>query len=227
MTKLPHYVLPLYPAIAILIAGVLEPGGLSKARWMTRGIVGWFLLPAGIAIATLVAFIVFGRDLGLVAWPFSAVAVIFGLFAWWLYEVDGAERSLLRGMVASVFVAITVYAITFPLLPSLFPSAIIADEIHATDCKQPRVASTFAFQEPSLVFLLGTDTRFTDGVGAADFLRSGSCHFALIDARSERSFVQRAESVGLRYSLLQRVEGYNISIGKPVSLTVFRSQASP
>jgi len=227
MTKLPHYVLPLYPAIAILIAGTLEPDGLSKARWMTRGTVGWFLLPAAVAIATLVAFIVFGRDLGLVAWPFSAVAVIFGLFAWWLYEVDGAERSLLRGMVASVFVAITVYAITFPMLPSLFPSAMIADEINATDCRQPRVASTFAFQEPSVVFLLGTDTRFTDGVGAADFLRSGSCHFALIDARSERSFVQRAESVALRYSLLQRVEGYNISIGKPVSLTVFRSQASP
>ncbi len=51
------------------------------------------------------------------------------------------------------------------------------------------------------MFLLGTDTRFTDGVGAADFLRSGPCHFALIDPRSERSFVQRAESIGLRYSL--------------------------
>jgi 4-amino-4-deoxy-L-arabinose transferase-like glycosyltransferase len=227
MTKLPHYVLPLYPAIAILIAGVLESGGLSKSRWMVRGTVGWFLFPAVIAIATLVIFIMFGGDLGLIAWPFSALAVISGLFAWWLYEVDGAERSLLRGMIASILIAITVYAITFPLLPTLFPSAMIADEIHATDCKQPRVASTFAYQEPSLVFLLGTDTRFTDGVGAADFLRSGPCHFALIDPRSERSFVQRADSIALRYSLIQRIEGYNISIGKPVSMTVFRSQASP
>jgi 4-amino-4-deoxy-L-arabinose transferase-like glycosyltransferase len=227
MTKLPHYVLPLYPAIAILIAGTLEPAGLSKLRWMVRGTVGWFLFPVVIAIAVLIAFIVFGRDLGLIAWPFSAIAVIFGLFAWWLYEVDGSERSLLRGMMASVFIAITVYAVTFPLLPSMFPSAMIAEEINATDCKQPHVVSTFAYQEPSLVFLLGTETRFTDGTGAADFLRSGSCHFALIDPRSERSFVQRAESVGLRYSLIQRMEGYNISIGKPVSLTVFRSQASP
>ena len=30
MTKLPHYVLPLYPAIAILIAGILEGGGLVQ-----------------------------------------------------------------------------------------------------------------------------------------------------------------------------------------------------
>jgi 4-amino-4-deoxy-L-arabinose transferase-like glycosyltransferase len=227
ITKLPHYVLPLYPAIGILIAGILEPGGLSKVRWIVRGTIGWFLFPTAIAITVMVLFVKFGRDLGLVAWPFAAVAVIFGLFAWWLYEVDGAERALLRGMMASVFVAVTVYAVTFPLLPSLFPSALIAEEIRASDCEQPHVASTFAYQEPSLVFLLGTDTRFTDGAGAADFLRTGPCHFALIDPRSERSFAQRAESTGLRYSFSQRVEGYNISIGKSVALTVFRSQANP
>jgi 4-amino-4-deoxy-L-arabinose transferase-like glycosyltransferase len=227
MTKLPHYVLPLYPAISILIAGVLESGTLFKARWIVRGTVGWFLFPGAIAIAVLVAFIMFGRDLGLIAWPFSAAAVICGLFAWWLYEVDGPERSLLRGMVASVLVAITVYAVTFRSLPSLFPSAMVADVIDEAECKNPLAVSTFAYQEPSLVFLLGTDTRFTDGAGAADFLRSGSCHFALVDSRSERSFVQRAESIGLRYSLSQRVEGFNISVGKPVLLTIFRSQANP
>ena len=130
-------------------------------------------------------------------------------------------------MLASIFVAVTVYAVTFPSLPALFPSALVADEIRGTDCPDAHVASTFAYQEPSLVFLLGTDTRFTDGAGAADFLRSGPCHFALIDPRSERSFVQRAESIGLLYSRAQRIEGYNISIGKPVALTVFRSQANP
>ncbi|MGB7770719.1 MAG: glycosyltransferase family 39 protein [Pseudolabrys sp.] len=225
MTKLPHYVLPLYPAIAIMIAGILESYGLTKQRWMVRGTIGWFLLPGAVAIATLVLFIMFGRELGLIAWPFAALAVIFGLFSWWLYEVDGAERSLLRGMLASVFLAITVFAVTFPLLPTLFPSALIAREIKASDCARPHVASTFAYQEPSLVFLLGTETRFTDGAGAADFLQAGSCQFALIDPRSERSFVQRVETIGVRYSLVGRVEGYNISIGKPVSLSVFRSQA--
>ena len=67
-------------------------------------------------------------------------------------------------------------------------------------------ASTYSYQEPSLVFLAGTATRFTDGVGAAEFLRSGACHFALVDPRSERSFVQRADAVGLRYMLVQRIE---------------------
>src|SRR4029078_9247925 len=60
MTKLPHYVLPLYPAIAILIAGILNSGNLSKSRWLVRGTIGWFLFPGAIAIAVVVAFIMFG-----------------------------------------------------------------------------------------------------------------------------------------------------------------------
>ena len=227
MTKLPHYVLPLYPAIAILIAGILERGALSKARWMVRGTVGWFIFPALITIAVAFGFIAIGRDLGIVAWPFAAAAVIFGMFAWWLYEADGAERALLRAMLSSVFVGIAVYAVTFPALPALFPSALIADVVRTAGCERPHVASTFAYQEPSLVFLLGTETRFTDGVGAAEFLRTGPCYFALIDARSERSFVQRADALGLRYALTQRIEGFNISNGKPVVMTVFRSSDQP
>jgi 4-amino-4-deoxy-L-arabinose transferase-like glycosyltransferase len=225
MTKLPHYVLPLYPAIAILIAGILEPGSLSKARWLVRGTVGWFLFPGVIAITVLVGFLVMSRDLGLIAWPFAAAAVIFGLFAWWLYDVDGAERSLLRGMAASVFIAIAVYAVTFPMLPALFPSALVAEEVRASGCPDPQLASTYAYQEPSLVFLLGTDTRFTDGTRAAEFMKSGPCRFALIDARSERSFVQRANAIGLRYTLSQRIDGFNISNGKPFAMTVFRPAA--
>ena len=227
VTKLPHYVLPLYPAIAIMIAGILEGGGLVTKRWLVRGTVGWFLFPAIIAIGVVVIFILVGRDLGLMAWPTAAGATICGLFAWWLYEVDGAERALLRGMAASVLIAVTVYAITFPSLPALFPSALIADELRASDCADPKVAATGYYQEPSLVFLLGTDTRFTDGTGAAIFLGQGPCRFALIDTRNVANFVQRANLIGLHYALSQRVEGYNISIGRPVMLTVFRSMEKP
>ena len=225
VTKLPHYVLPLYPAIAILIAGIVEGRGLFRKAWLVRGTVGWFLFPAVIAIMVPVGFFTLSRDLGLVAWPFAAAAVIFGLFAWWLYEVDGAERALLRGMVSSIFVGITVYAVMFPMLPALFPSALVAENVRASGCANPQLASTFAYQEPSLVFLLGTDTRFTDGAGAAEFMSGGECRFALVDVRSERGFVQRADSVGLRYTLSQRIEGFNVSNGKAFAMAVFRTAA--
>ena len=225
ITKLPHYVLPLYPAIAILIAGILEKGGLYEKRWLVRGTAGWFIFPSAIALLVPIAFLLVDRDLGLVAWPTAAAAVILGLFAWRLYEVDGAERSLLRGMVASVAIGITVYGITFPALPSLFPSALVETAVKGSDCANPQLASTYAYQEPSLVFLLGTGTRFTDGAGAAEFMNRGPCRFALVDRRSERNFIQRANAIGLRYALSRRIEGYNISIGRAVAMTLFRSRA--
>ena len=45
LTKLPHYVLPLYPAIAILIAGIVDGRMLSQRPWLVRGTMWWFLVP--------------------------------------------------------------------------------------------------------------------------------------------------------------------------------------
>ena len=45
LTKLPHYVLPLYPAIAILTVGALERRVLSRS-WLKSGAAWWFVIPA-------------------------------------------------------------------------------------------------------------------------------------------------------------------------------------
>ena len=224
LTKLPHYVLPVYPAIAILIAGILQRDGLSKSRFLQLGTSWWFVFPAIISIGGIVGLIALGGDLGIVAWPFAAAAMVFGLVAWRLYEVDGAELALLRGMASSVLIAFALYAVILPSLPELFPSVRLAAALKSTDCKSP-VAALAGYHEPSAVFLLGTETRLTDGSGAADFLRQGPCRFAMLEGqREQRSFVQRAEAIGLRYSTVSRVDGVNISIGKPAAIAIFRSE---
>ena len=65
MTKLPHYVLPLYPAIAILIAGAVEKHVLSQRPWLVRGTMWWFLVPVIASIALVIAAVVIGRQLDL------------------------------------------------------------------------------------------------------------------------------------------------------------------
>src|SRR3954447_23643036 len=97
LTKLPHYVLPLYPAIAILIVGALERRVLSRTRWIARGAAWWFAVPAISAVSVIIAAIMLTRQPAFLAWPFFAVSLIFGLIAWWLYDDNRAERSLLNG----------------------------------------------------------------------------------------------------------------------------------
>jgi 4-amino-4-deoxy-L-arabinose transferase-like glycosyltransferase len=226
VTKLPHYVLPAYPAIAILIAGVLNRHVLARVRWLTRGASWWFLWAAVYSLGGIVALMVVGRQIGLLAWPFAAGAVIMGLLAWRLFEADGAERSLLRAMVAALLVTVANFAVVLPSLTQLFPSAVLAQAIRNSNCTTPQVASA-GFHEPSLVFLVGTSTRLTDGVGAAEFLRGGDCRFALVEARHERAFLRRTEAIGLRYAADPRIEGFNYAAGRAVSIAIYRSEPTP
>jgi len=224
LTKLPHYVLPLYPAIAILTVGALERRVLSRS-WLRRGAAWWFAIPAITSLVAVIGAIVFTRQPVFLAWPFVAASLIFGLFAWWLYDDNRAERSLLNAAVAALFLAFTVYGVVLPSLQPLFPSAEIARALRNVACVGPKAAAA-GFQEPSLVFMTGTSTLLTDGSGAADFLNQGTCRFALVEQRTERSFAQRAEAIGLRYNVAKRIEGYNISQGRPVSIAIFRSEGT-
>ena len=224
LTKLPHYVLPLYPAIAILTLGALERRVLSRS-WLMRGAAWWFVIPALTSVIAVVGAVTLTRQPVFLAWPFVAAALIFGLFAWWLYDDNRAERSLLNAVVAAMFLAMAIYGIVVPALMPLFPSAEIARALRNVVCVGPKAAAA-GFQEPSLVFMAGTSTLLTDGSGAADFLGQGSCRFALVEARSERGFAQRAEAIGLRYNVATRIEGYNLSQGRAISIAVFRSEGT-
>ena len=224
LTKLPHYVLPLYPAIAILTVGALERRVLSRS-WLKSGAAWWFVIPAVASLAAVVGAVTVTRQPVFLAWPFVAAALIFGLFAWWLYDDNRAERSLLNAVVAALFLAFAIYGVVVPALTPLFPSAEVARALRNVVCVGPKAAAA-GFHEPSLVFMTGTSTLLTDGSGAADFLAHGSCRFALIEQRAERSFAQRAEAIGLRYELASRVEGYNISQGRPISIAIFRSEGT-
>ncbi len=157
ITKLPHYVLPLYPAIAILIAGILEAGALAKYRWMIRGTVGWFLFPAVISLVAVVAL----RHLQPRAWP-ACLADRGGggdprrcSRGGSMRRTGRSDRCCARWRPRCSSPS-PCMPITFPSIPALFPSELIASEVRSTGCRDPHVASNFSYQEPSLVFLLGT-----------------------------------------------------------------------
>ena len=81
-----------------------------------------------------------------------------------------------------------------------------------------------AIRSRAWYFSPGHDTRLTDGGGAAEFLRGGACRFAFIEQRQEKSFAQRADAIGLRYTAGPRIEGMNISTGQPITIAVYRSR---
>jgi 4-amino-4-deoxy-L-arabinose transferase-like glycosyltransferase len=225
VTKLPHYVLPLYPAIAILTAAVIDARALSRKPFLELGMIWWFVVPMVAGIAGVVALAVIGRQFGLLVWILMGAAAVLGFLAWRLYQADGAEHSLLRAVAAAILTAIATFGLIIPSLGQLFPSATLARILHESGCARPEAAAV-GYQEPSLVFLAGTATRLADTAGAAEFLRGGDCRFAFVEAREERSFAQRAEALGVRYRAGPRIDAINISTGRPITIAVFRSVGS-
>src|SRR3981081_2513149 len=224
LTKLPHYVLPLYPAIAILTVRALERRVLSRS-WLRRGAAWWFAIPALTAVSVIIGAIALTRQPVFMAWPCLAASLIFGLFAWWLYDDNHAERSLLTAVVAAMFLAMAIYGVVVPALTPLFPSAEIARALRNVVCVGPKAAAA-GFHEPSLVFMTSASPVLSDGSGAADCLGQSSCRFALVEQRSERGFVQRSQAIRLRYNVATRIDGYNFSQGKAISIAVFRSEGT-
>src|SRR5260221_4454220 len=163
LTKLPHYVLPLYPAIAVLTVGALERRVLSRS-WLRRGAAWWFLIPALASVIARVGAITLTRQPVVLGGPFGAGAGIFGFFVWGVYDDNRAERSLLNAVVAAMFLAVAIYGVVVPGLTPPFPSAEIARALRNVVCVGPKAAPA-GFHEPSLVFMTGTEPLLTDGSG--------------------------------------------------------------
>jgi 4-amino-4-deoxy-L-arabinose transferase-like glycosyltransferase len=226
VTKLPHYVLPLYPAVAILFAMTIERDLLSRWIWFVRNTVWWFVAPLVVSILLVAGAIVISHEPVLAAWPFLAAAIVCGLLAWRLYRDEGAEQALVCASAASVLIAVGAGGFIIPALSPLFPSPALVRVMHESNCAHP-VAAAAGYEEPSLVFLAGTSTRLTDAASAADFLQQGSCHFAFIEERQEQAFTARAQAIGLHYDQRASVEAFNLGHVQPVEIAVFQSKGEP
>lgn len=224
VTKLPHYVLPLYPALAILIAREIERGELSNNPHLTRFTVMWPIFAAVIPAAAVWLLLYMRGQFGWLAWPFGAAGLICGFYAWRLYDVEGAERSLLRASLGMLLMGIATLGVAVPLMRPVFPSEALTDFVRDADCRGPIIAAA-GYHEPSLVFLLGTRTRLVDGSTAAEILRAGDCRYAIIESRQDRAFAQRAELIGLRYRLRGRLENaFNFNGGPAISFAIYRTE---
>ncbi|MFI4988721.1 MAG: ArnT family glycosyltransferase [Alphaproteobacteria bacterium] len=230
-TKLPHYTLPLFPAIALLAAAAaLEPFQQPAARRgkLLQGtlIAGWLVMTLTLCAALPILPAVLEHRTDLLALFAGVAALLLFLAAFHGHRV-GRQHLAVASLIAAclVFYA-TTYDRVMPQLDRLWLSSRVAEAVaRGKRCPHAEVTSA-GFSEPSLVFLLGRDTRFGDGRAAAEALLGDACALALVDQPSLAGFSARLARAGKSATALATIDGINLARGRRVALTLFAAGGS-
>lgn len=229
-TKLPHYVLPAYPGMALLIGWLLtlspQDANAPLRRWQDWL---WWSTAFGLAVVSL----------GLAAVCVGAPLYLTGTFSWWSIPAAAAalgagylgfsrQLQVPLGRIGAIAVCAGItYALLFGIIaPSLKPiwlSPAIEAAVRANKPCDTTVLAASRFQEPSLVFLVGTKTVLTDVEGVARHLSADpACALALASVEDEQKLTGLLAAQGKSVNRVALIDGLNYSSGDKLSLGLYR-----
>lgn len=229
-TKLPHYVLPAYPGMALLIGWLLtlspREANAPLRRWQDWL---WWSTAFGLAVVSL----------GLAAVCVGAPIYLTGTFSWW--SIPAAAAALAAGYFAfsrqlqvplrrigaiAVCAGITyglLFGVIAPSLKPLWLSPAIEAAVQANKPCDTSVLASAEYHEPSLVFLVGTKTVLTDVDGVAKHLLGDpACALALAQVVDEQKLNGLLAAQGKSANRVAEVDGLNYSSGDKLSLGLYR-----
>ncbi len=219
-TKLPHYVLPLYPAIALMAGALVAEGAEVFRRRGARVFYGvWTIVGLFLAAAVIALPIRFGHGFDPALVP-VAVGIVLATLLPMVLAMTG------RPIVATVALTLTaaatypgVFSQVMPRLDQLWVARSLAREVK--DLGVTRPVAVAGYSEPSVVVMLGTRTLLTGGGGAAAYLAAHPHRVAAINAPDTKSFMAGIHRSRLTVRPLGKIKGFDYSNGRPVLLTLY------
>ncbi len=225
-TKLPHYILPVYPALAMVAAlWLMAPRASPEPRLQTILRIVSAALFAIVAVACVAAIFLVPPRFGASEPPWIACAAVIVGAALLAATVLQIRQSHVWAVVATTAGALALYplltAAVAPRLAPLWMSESIAAHLvkDRTADDPPPVLAGYA--EPSAVFLLGTETQLATGAhaGQTAALQGG---LALVEDHERKHFLGALYTAGGKERTVDQLSGFDYSRGRSVHVTVYR-----
>ncbi len=215
-TKLPHYALPLYPALFLLAARwATDPARRAMPRgWAASST--WLTAAAGMSIG--LATVALPLALHVSPW-IGLPAMIAAILAGWLAIRPGR---VVLALAAMPLVTGALLGLELPGLQPLWIAPRIESVLVGAGLAG-RTVGAVGFHEPSLMFLAGIRTELlATGATGADALEAGEVGALIVGNRDEASFQAEAARLELTAISIGHVDGFNYSHGRFVRLTIYR-----
>ncbi|HEY1838028.1 MAG TPA: glycosyltransferase family 39 protein [Rhizomicrobium sp.] len=227
-TKLPHYILPIYPAL-VLLGALWAAAPVDDSKWARRfryiAVLQFLVALAALAAAAIVLPQKFGD--GGTTWLAigAVVGAAAGVAAVVMFLRRAAIAAAAFAMASAIVLFATLAAGTAPHLEQIWLSPR-ADDVIA-GAKQPGDPPVVlaGYVEPSLVFLLGTDTLIDNGETAATAAASRG-GLVLVEDHERASFLRRLAQLKGTPRQVGELSGLDYSRGKQEHLTLYRVSRS-
>ena len=233
-TKLPHYILPVLPALILISAAGWQipdrPTGWRSGASLIIAVLS--LLGGAIMLGALGwAAAMLGGASGAVAFiAVLAAGLLFCWIGWQAYQLlrrdpdsqsAPADWRLAKIMLAGVLFNWLAIGGVIAHLDRLHLADRVAERLAAE--QNPATALGLAgWHEPSAIFRLGRDTLLLDGREAALLLAEAPAAHLVIEAGQMAGFEQAARQLGLQWEEFAVIEGVNLSRGQPARLALIR-----
>ena len=213
-TKLPHYTLPLYPAVFLLAArgcaALPSPAGV----WSSR------IAPA-VTLAAACLLGVAGLALPVVVhaqWLLGVPTLLAaGVLAW--LACHSARPTL--ALAAMPLLTAALLGWELPQAKPLWLAPQVEQALGRAGLADRPLAAV-GFHEPSLMFLAGTGTVLSaTGTDGAQALASGMAGAAAVAVRDDASFQAEALRLGLQLRRVATLAGFNYSRGRDTELRLY------
>lgn len=223
-TKLPHYILPLFPFLALGVAGVISAAerrhlAAADERWLARGI--WLFAPVGLLSGLAAIVLPWRLELPRLVVPGLSLGLVLVGTTFLAARAHARRRWSEAGLAAGSGAAALLLALVFVALPRIEELKItpaLAGLIRSRTGMEVPVA-TYQFFEPSLVFYLdrGPVEQIKSARGLERRLAGGG---PLVLVGPETIPAAFAPDKALP-EFLGKVTGYNFSNGKRITVAAW------
>lgn len=209
-TKLVHYVLPAYPALAIMAAWALartRPGRVARGLGALVAVVVPVLILAGLWIGAQGVGATQGLPWAIGAAGLALSAPVLAVALW-----RGRQTQQIAALAAcGLSLAVAIYP-GLARMPVLWPAVALAGKVaEHPGCRPVAVG----YGEPSALFLTAGTVAFADPAGVADALAEPGCVLLAVEAR-EAAAVDTAGLTGLG-----DFQGMNLGNGRRIDLRFY------
>ena len=229
-TKLPHYILPVFPGLILLILiGISSPPSgnikFSKINKFFRAVVVIFTLL--LALSLVYVSLNFSSKiliffLSIVLSFIMITSIIFGNI-FFLNESKYKLSPLFGMLILAGICNIFVFSYIFPNLDKIHITPKIKNYIDSLEFRPDTIVAT-GYHEPSLIFSLGRDTLLLSPEEAALVLVEGDNTLAIVEERTHNEVKKILNKFENKMVYLTSLDGFNLAKGQKIKIHIMKSR---